>query len=890
MVPQSQKSRKRIGYIKILLMTGLTILGVLGNLVSVSLLYDAALVFGSIATFLIIYFFGPWAGFLTAPVISLSTFLLWGHPFGIIMFTAEAAFVGFIYYRRRSSYILLDILYHVLLGIPLVFSISFFILDKSPDWAMLFALTRAFNGVVNVFLAITIVDILQYLRHSIEQRNGGEKKKRKIFSFILSNLNIRGSISFRKALNDFFGVVILIPVLLIIIYISRLEIRRVEEDANDRLNTLVGSVILSLEEWIEETVAGVSSFTSIAGETGIRTPRGSNFLTLLLQSKFDFKGAGVVDDKGRIISHRFKEEYPDLKTGKLFPLSDTLFPFSSNEPGVIDFKDSSGKTCIVIIMPYTNQYLFVIIGSGNVRRLLYDYVRGSRMDLILTGRYDQIIASTTKIRDTEFFSDSFDDIEENGGAWERDILDDELSVSESLEGFFKISGGINVYGWKVTGLFHLGEQKKMLVDTIIRILLFVFLLTVIITSVSEVASKLLVSSVERLNSVTDGLHKKIEEGISIEWPKSFLYEVSSLIKNFQFTVGLIRGHVKNLSAANTKYKKAMVEAETANAAKSQFLATVSHELKTPLNGILGYVQILRKEGCSETQQHGLEIIEKSGNHLLTIINDILDVSRIETNKVKIEKREFSLSKFLSEMSGIAKILADQHGIGLRTEFDPNLPETVLGDEGRIRQVLLNLIQNAVKFTGEGFIQLRVVRKNGIVRFEVTDTGTGIPQDKLDSIFNPFIQLDNNGVASQGTGLGLTIVKKFLNLMDSDIYVNSREGEGSTFWFEMDLTSGIAGEDKMSDIDIIQEQTAFPNLHLNRIIIDDDGHIPERDTLEAIFQSARKGDIKGVLKQATKLSADNADYQKFTSKIRGLAGSFRIKELVEYLRDLLSRTE
>lgn len=878
-------SRKKIGYIKAVMILGLVILGVLGNVIDIALLYDARLIFGSIATFLIIYFFGPWAGTLTAPLISFITVFQWGHWFGVLIFTAEAAFVGFIYYKRRSSYILLDVLYHVLIGIPLVFSITFFILNRKMDWAMLFALTRAFNGIVNVFLAISIVDVLQYMRHTLSLKKGGHPKRKKVFSFILSNLNIHGRVSFRKALNDFFGVIILVPVLLIIVYISRLETAKMEEEAYNRLNSVADSVTFSLEEWIGETVDGIESFINIAEETGLRTPVGNNFLRLLLESKYNLRGAGIADSTGRIVKHLFKEEYQDLGTGSLLPMADTIFPITGNEPAIVDFADSGGETGILLVIPDTTHTLFVIIGSGDIRRRMYDFVRRTPMDLVLLGHYGQIITSTISPGDSPETDERLfrtltqrDYLEESG---------DGIVVTRNLEGFFSFVSGINIYDWEIIGFLDLSRQKLTLVDTLIRILLFVFLLMVVITLVSELASKLLVNSVVKLNSVTEGLHLKIERGEKIVWPKSFLYEVSSLIKNFQFTVGLIRGHIANLAAANTKLKNTTREAEAANKAKSQFLATVSHELKTPLNGILGYVQILRKEICTETQEAGLEIIEKSGNHLLTIINDILDVSRIETDKIKIEKNIFNLPKFLSEISGIAKILTDQRKIGFRTEFDFDLPRQVEGDERRIRQVLLNLIQNAVKFTSRGFVLFRVTNEDDAVTFAVRDTGTGIPKSKLKSIFQPFTQLDNSEIVQEGTGLGLTIVSRLLELMDSEIQVESRPGEGSTFSFTMDLAAGESlAADEYDSAATPRHLNAFPDISFEEAG-DEDVPVPEKIVLETIYQYARKGDIKGILKQATILSAENAGYQKFTSKIRGLAGSFRIKELVEYLRNLIA---
>ena len=233
-------------------------------------------------------------------------------------------------------------------------------------------------------------------------------------------------------------------------------------------------------------------------------------------------------------------------------------------------------------------------------------------------------------------------------------------------------------------------------------------------------------------------------------------------------------------------------ADAANQAKSQFLANMSHELRTPLNGILGYAQLLLNDaGRDERTATGLDIIRQSGELLLTLINDILDVAAIEAGKMSLHPEAVDLPAFLRAVTDIVRVKADQKNLLLTLHTAPGLAQTVHVDEKRLRQVLLNLLSNAVKFTDAGEVQLRVhpLAPAGAtvrLRFEVKDSGIGIGPEQLGAIFEPFVQAPDVQRRFGGTGLGLSISRQLLGLMGSDIHVDSRVGQGSCFRFDLEL--------------------------------------------------------------------------------------------------------
>ncbi|NEP15056.1 MAG: PAS domain S-box protein [Symploca sp. SIO2C1] len=356
-------------------------------------------------------------------------------------------------------------------------------------------------------------------------------------------------------------------------------------------------------------------------------------------------------------------------------------------------------------------------------------------------------------------------------------------------------------------------------------------------------------------------------------------------------------------------QQAKEAADAANRAKSQFLTNMSHELRTPLNGILGYTQLFQRSAeLTPQQQKGINTIHTCGTHLLTLINDILDLSKIEVEKMELYPHDFHFPNFLWGVTQMCQIRAQQKGITFAYEPSNQLPTAVHTDEKRLRQVLINLLGNAIKFTDSGGVTFKVSvisysslvigeeqrtnnqqpTTNHKIRFEVEDTGIGIATEELEKIFEPFEQMGDNQHKSEGTGLGLAITKKIVSLMGSQLQVETTLGDGSSFWFELELPQASEAIE-LRTLSSFREIIGYQGDRKKIIVVDDydENRLVFVKLLEPLgFEIREASNAEEALEQGIKFRPDLMIIDLVMPGMDGFELTQYLRQLPEFQRTIL----
>jgi signal transduction histidine kinase/ActR/RegA family two-component response regulator len=352
-----------------------------------------------------------------------------------------------------------------------------------------------------------------------------------------------------------------------------------------------------------------------------------------------------------------------------------------------------------------------------------------------------------------------------------------------------------------------------------------------------------------------------------------------------------RSLINKLRRRDEALRIAIADAEKANQAKSAFLAMMSHELRTPLHGILGMAGLMLGAGLSPAQRDYAERIKTSGDGLLTLLNGILDISKIEAGRIELEQTDFRLVRLLESVAGLTESRAQQKGLAFAIDIASSVPPVLSGDPERLRQILFNLVGNAIKFTDTGEIVIRVTDQRAEagwhqMRFEVTDTGIGLDTDQKGRIFDRFAQADGSTTRKHGgTGLGLAISKDLVRLMDGEIGVESEPGRGSTFWFTVRCREGDAANvEEAIQVDTLPNVSAAFEGRPLRVLVAEDNPVNQVIAAEALKKGGHEVDVVSNGVEAVEaVGANPYDVilmDIFMPEMDGLAATKRIRAMAD----------
>ncbi len=798
-------------YRKILFTLFVGALGFVVNGFPVSVFGRVQLLFGGIFYLLIAIVYGPVYGLLAAFVASSRTLLLWQTPYAVLYMSVEALAIGWLVKKRLQPF-WAALAYWVLIGVPLLILIHIVYLKffRIAGWAIVLA--NSLSGLLNLMLADLLILLFPVKRWLAGSSMQPERK------------------SLRTLLFQSFVFIATVPILLLSIINATFHSSRVEAEAAGRLQEAAQAISNNVEEYLSKHQTAIVSLAHSMNEQG-------DFQTASLNQRLEktrsiysgFRTMIVTDSAGNLLaaSPLVTRSGEPILSGNWKVADRDYFtqPMATGLPyisGVLVGRGFSNRPLIAISAPLLSlagHRLGVVEGSLDLAKFSQFYndyqtiedatiiiadqnalvIYSSQADLYQTLqslRDSPLLHSAQSVGDTSsFFFDSYQESFSHttrhlsarslvsGVGWQVFIYQPLIQIQRETESFFLITSVWTLLAAGVAlGFVHL------FTGTLTRPLERLVEATRDFTVTRRTQSLLTDKAPQEIARLTEDFENMTHDlGDSYKTLQVSLGEREVLNKELE---ALLSDLDRKVRERTTELAEATIRAEEASRTKSEFLANVSHEVRTPMNGIIGMTNLLLDTDLNPQQRDFAETVRVSAVALLTILNDILDFSKIEAGKLSLVHAAFDVRDIAESVLDLFAEQAQAKKLELSSFLPTEVPTEVRGDAGRLRQVLINLLGNAVKFTRQGDIVLHLSaleesHSHVTLRFAISDTGIGIRAEVQQHLFQAFTQADGSTTRQYGgTGLGLAISKQLVELMGGDIGLVSKPGDGSTFFFSI----------------------------------------------------------------------------------------------------------